>query len=637
MDGKDAYRPTEEPTLPFQSPSATLAEVDPEPTLVPASTLPVTDDRVPAGYVIERELGRGGMGVVYLARQTRLDRPCALKMILAAEHAGAAQRERFETEAQAIARLQHDNIVRVYEIGEHHGQPFMALEFCAGGSLDRKLRDQQPTAREAATLVRALALGMQAAHEARVIHRDLKPGNVLLAADGTPKITDFGLAKKMDEDGATRTGSVLGTPSYMPPEQARGDSDLGPAVDIYALGAILYECLTARPPFKAATPMETLRQVLDNEPVALRQLNPAVPLDLETIAHRCLRKEPERRYATARELAEDLEHFLKGEPIRARPVGTLERALKWVQRNAVVTALGSVTVLVLLAGVIVASYFAMLAQGEAATARKAEDEATKQTGIARAKAAEAERQLKRSELGEYAGLLAQAQREFQLGNGMRALRLLESCQWNLRHVEFRQLWTRCNSKQTFRGHIGPVFCVAFSPDGKRIVSGGQDRMLKVWAADKGQELLSFPAPHRKVSSVAFSPDGTRVFGWDIAGKVLAWSATDGKPTDPGDPPPLPTPESACSPDGFLRAEPDGNNVAIFDPHRVAAANVWSLPDAVARKAYHSARAARAEQLKQWFAVSFHLSRILLDTPDDADLKRRRDEARQKPAAPKLLP
>jgi hypothetical protein len=335
---------------------------------------PLPDDRAPAGYEILGVLGRGGMGVVYLARQTRLNRPCALKMILAAEHAGDTQRERFETEAQAIARLQHENIVRIYEIGQHQGQPFMALEFCEGGSLARKLRQQQPTPREAATLVRTLALGIQAAHAAQVIHRDLKPANVLLSAEGTAKVTDFGLAKKLDEAGQTHTGTVLGTPSYMPPEQARGERDLGPAVDIYALGAILYECLTGRPPFKAATALETIHQVLASDPVSVRQLNPSVARDLETIVHKCLQKDPRRRYASAQDLAADLERFLNGEPVRARPVGRFERGVRWVQRNPLVSALATAVLLVLTAGVVTASMLAAWAMNQTEVAKQKADD-----------------------------------------------------------------------------------------------------------------------------------------------------------------------------------------------------------------------------------------------------------------------
>ena len=249
-------------------------------------------------YELLAELGRGGMGVVYKARQASLKRLVALKMILAGGHAGAADLARFRTEGEAIARLQHPNIVQVYEVGKHEGKPFFSLEFCPGGSLDRKLNGTPLPAQEAAQLVETLSGAMHAAHQAHVIHRDLKPANVLLTSDGTPKITDFGLAKKIDEAGQTGSGSIMGTPSYMAPEQAGGKSkELGPACDVYALGAILYELLTGRPPFKAATPLDTLLQVIGDDAVPVRQLQPKCPADLETICHKCLQKEPARRYA----------------------------------------------------------------------------------------------------------------------------------------------------------------------------------------------------------------------------------------------------------------------------------------------------------------------------------------------------
>ena len=263
------------------------------------------DARAPAGYVISKELGRGGMGVVYLARDVALHRPCALKMILAGVHSGDAEMDRFRTEAQAIARLQHPGIVQVFDIGEHDGKPYIALEYCSGGSLDAKLAKNPLTPKQAAALVKTVAEAVHALHQAHVIHRDLKPANVLLTEKGEPKVTDFGLAKKMDEQGATRTGCVMGTPSYMPPEQAEGKKEIGPAVDVYSLGAILYECLTSRPPFRAATPLDTIMQVLTLEPVSVRQLNAQVPVDLETICAKCLRKDPKKRYASAQDLADE--------------------------------------------------------------------------------------------------------------------------------------------------------------------------------------------------------------------------------------------------------------------------------------------------------------------------------------------
>jgi tetratricopeptide (TPR) repeat protein len=322
------------------------------------------------GYEVLEEIGRGGMGVVYKARQVALDRIVALKVILAGGHAGEEERARFRTEAEAIARLAHPGIVAVHEVGEHGGLPYFSLEFCAAGSLEKKLAGTPLPPGEAAALLRKLAEAMQAAHEAKVVHRDLKPANVLLSCVGQaaslsssegqagslsydPKITDFGLAKRLDVVGQTVSGAVMGTPSYMAPEQAQGSKDVGPGADIYALGAILYECLTGRPPFRAATPLDTLTQVLTDEPVSPRGLNPAVPRDLETICLKCLRKAPAQRYGSARELADDLGRFLQGEPVRARPTPAWERAGKWCRRRPAAAALVAVSALALaaLAGV----------------------------------------------------------------------------------------------------------------------------------------------------------------------------------------------------------------------------------------------------------------------------------------------
>jgi tRNA A-37 threonylcarbamoyl transferase component Bud32 len=285
------------------------------------------------GYEVLAELGRGAMGVVYKARQVGLDRVVALKMVLHAEHASTEAKRRFHAEAKAIARLQHPHIVQIHDVGEHNHVPYCSLEFCSGGNLAERLRQGPMEPREAAALIQTLALAVHAAHQAKVIHRDLKPANVLLAGDGTPKVADFGLARRLDEVGQTATGAVVGTPSYMAPEQAGGRKDVGPLADVWALGAILYECLTGRPPFKAATPLDTVMQVVTDEPVAPRQLNPRLPGDLETIALKCLQKDPARRYASALDLADDLGRFLQGEPIRARRAGRLERAGRWLRRH----------------------------------------------------------------------------------------------------------------------------------------------------------------------------------------------------------------------------------------------------------------------------------------------------------------
>jgi serine/threonine-protein kinase len=307
------------------------------------------------GYEVLGVLGRGGMGVVYHARQAGLNRPVALKMILAGAHAGDDDRQRFLTEAVAVARLQHPNIVQIHEIGEADGQPFFSLELCPGGSLATKLAGTPLPPTKAARLGEVLARAVQAAHEAGIVHRDLKPANVLLTADGTPKVTDFGLAKKLDAAaGQTASGAIVGTPSYMAPEQAGGKAkEVGPAADVYALGAILYECLTGRPPFKAATAFDTVLQVLSEEPVPPGRLQPGLPRDLETICVKCLQKEQRKRYATAAQLANDLRRFQAGEPIRARRVGRLERGWKWARRNPAVaglaTAAGAALLLVVVA------------------------------------------------------------------------------------------------------------------------------------------------------------------------------------------------------------------------------------------------------------------------------------------------
>jgi WD40 repeat protein/tetratricopeptide (TPR) repeat protein len=508
-----------------------------QPVALPTEHEPAPRTNAPADYVIERELGRGGMGVVYLARHRKLERGCALKMILSGGHAGAAERQRFETEARAIARLRHPGIVQVFEVGEHNGHPFMALELCEGGSLSQRLREQPPAAEEAARIVRDLAVAMQAAHDTQVIHRDLKPGNVLIAGDGSLKVTDFGLAKRLDEAGQTRTGAVMGTPSYMPPEQARGDSNLGPGVDVYALGAILYECLTGRPPFRGATVLETIQQVLNNEAVPVRHLSPGVPRDLETICHRCLQKEPGKRYASARELADDLGRFLNGEPIRARPVGAAERAVKWARRRPALAALLAVTAGALLAvGIVVAVYSAALFQsnqqfegknqelGQANAELTVKTTAlTKQTAVAEnatkdalEKGLEVQRQVEHLRLILCAGQVQKA--ITQVENDPRAAldSLLDQrlCLPWLRDFAWGATYRRT---QAFRGL--PVSAIQgaldLSADGKRLAFWGsrqEVRMLELpsgrdcspkWNTSRGDDAVG-PTVHR---AITLSPDG----------------------------------------------------------------------------------------------------------------------------------
>jgi serine/threonine-protein kinase len=326
------------------------------------------------GYEVLGELGRGGMGVVYKARHLKLNRLVALKVLWAGGGARDEELARFRTEAEAAARLQHPNVVQVHEVGEQGGVPFVALEHVEGGSLAQKINGTPLPARQAAELLQALARAMHEAHRHRIVHRDLKPANVLLTADGTPKVTDFGLAKCLDGAGQTRTGAILGTPSYAAPEQVEGRAGaVTPSADVYGLGAILYEMLTGRPPFKAETALDTVRQVVGEDPVPPGRLNSKVPRDLETICLKCLRKEPKKRYASGADLAEDLGRFLRGEPTRARPAPRWERGLKWARRRPAAAALLGVSGLA--AATLLGVWVAFAARLQAETTRALEQQA----------------------------------------------------------------------------------------------------------------------------------------------------------------------------------------------------------------------------------------------------------------------
>ncbi len=522
---------------------------DPDATLGAGEAAGVgTVVRYVGDYEILKELARGGMGVIYEARQVSLNRIIALKMIRGGDLASDADVRRFRAEAEAVANLEHPNIVPIYEVGEHEGQHYFSMKLIGGGSLACRIKELTDDPNTAVRLLATVARAVHHAHQRGIFHRDLKPANILLdwpdqsdpSAVGNlqsaiPLVTDFGLAKRTTAAGGmTHSGAIVGTPSYMAPEQAGAKKDLTTAVDVYSLGAILYEMLTGRPPFLAATPLDTLMQVLHQEPERPGRIHPKIARDLETICLKCLDKDAQRRFGSALELADDLERWLRGEPILALPAGRCRRALKWARRNKGLSSGLAAAVLALVVGAALSSWQAVKAWTAAKNeaAQRFAADAARKTAVEQKKAADELRD--RAEALVYAGKLALAQREIEDGNLGQALNLLEQCQGSLRGWEHRYLLTRFNALQTFRGHTNPVSCVTFRPDDKRLASAGWDGTVMVWDVATGKIVLNFRGHHGQfVHSLCFSPDGKRIAstGGTLAGngpgEVKIWDAETG--------------------------------------------------------------------------------------------------------------
>jgi WD40 repeat protein len=579
-------------------------------------------------YELLEEIARGGMGVVHRARQVGLGRIVALKLILAGDYCGPQELVRFRTEAEAAARLQHPNIVQVFEVGEQDGLPYLSLELVDGGSLEAKLAAPW-AAPEAARLVEVVARALQHAHEQGVVHRDLKPANILLSVDGTPKVTDFGLARRLPGDGgtggqgagATQTGAVLGTPGYMAPEQASGKSkEVGPAADVYGLGAVLYALLTGRPPFEGATLLDTLEQVKSEDPLPPSRLQPRVPLDLETICLKCLHKEPAKRYPTAAALADDLRRFLAGEPITARRVGPLERAWIWCRRKPLVASLIAAVVLSLLAGSAGSAYFGLKALDRATDARREQEAAEGARALAEEEQSKALAARAVSERRRYISDVRLVQHYWEEGRPDLVRELLDGLvpertggidlrnfEWDYWEQEYRaplQVFPEPNVEclafhpagvllaSLSRGETGngpgvvrlwdsvrgvtlptpgdlpaDVRCLAFSPDGKLLACRGDSessiRLLDV-ATGRRTRLLETGSEFVPWS-LCFSPDSRRLAAAGASG-VEVWDVAGGgrDPLLPWDPTLKPWPESMSrvSWAGSMAFSPDGKKLAV---------------------------------------------------------------------------
>jgi len=547
--------PGNTPVSPHGQPTAAVLGQDPSAT--PGASEP-TRVRYFGDYEILREIARGGMGVVFQARQVSLNRTVALKMILAGQLANDTDVKRFYSEAEAAANLDHPGIVPIYEVGQHEGQHYFSMGFVEGQSLSRYLAAGPLPAREAAELIRRVSEAIEYAHQHGVIHRDLKPANILLDQSGNPRVTDFGLAKKVEGDsGLTGSDQIIGTPSYMPPEQAGGKrGEVGAAADVYALGATLYALLTGRPPFQAATAMDTVIQVVSDEPVPPRRLNASIPRDLETICLKCLQKGQSRRYASASDLAADLGRYLAGEPIMARPVTRSERAVKWARRKPAIAALVGLVALVTalgLGGVLWQWRAAVQARNEAQAreqdALRAQAKERVQTELAKQRLEDAlearAKERKQTELAEqrlYDVRMNLVQHYWEDSSGGLLQQGLDEQLPAKQHGIDRRgfewfYWQRkmFSGHITLKEHTDGVTSVWLSPDGKRLASASHDGTVRVWDAATRQETLTLKGHNGSVVSVAFSPDGKRLASASHGGPaerginpIWVWDAATGQ-------------------------------------------------------------------------------------------------------------
>jgi WD40 repeat protein/predicted Ser/Thr protein kinase len=469
-------------------------------------------------YELIEEIARGGMGIVYRARQLSLNRVVAVKVLLHGPFSSPEFIRRFRNEAEAIAALRHPNLVAIYEIGEHAGTQFLAMEFIEGRSLAEWTREQPLAARRAAGYLEAVARAVQHAHERGVLHRDLKPSNILIDCFDQPRVMDFGLAKVSHAEAElTVPGQVLGSPGYIPPEQAAGrGAQVAAPADVYSLGAVLYHLVTGRPPFQGETLHEILRQVQESEPVPPRRLNPSVPLDLQTICLKCLQKDPARRYGTARELAEELARFLAGRPIQARPVSVFEIAWLWCRRRpalALMTLALHLALALGLAGILFEWRQARLhALGETEQRLRAEQNAAA------------------TRLNLYAADVGLAGQVVQQGDFGRARRTLDRLrprpgESDLREFEWRYLWNLCRGDQlaTLGEQEWIVTSLAYSSDGRLLASGGMGGFIQLWDAGTRQCLKNLQVSQGAVWSLAFVPGSAELIAGSSTG-VQVWDA-----------------------------------------------------------------------------------------------------------------